>query len=93
MRRMKLMFSVFLVALFFAGNVMAEQVVVTGRGKKYHKPTCRTVQNREVRTLEKEEALKEGYTACRRCYKEDVVIEEVTKDQKELLENKEEDLK
>ncbi len=78
MSRMKLMIGAVLVALCIASNVMAEQVVMSSRGKKYHKPTCKLMLNKEVKTMEKEEALEKNISPCRRCYKEDVIVEEVT---------------
>ena len=44
----------------------ANAVVVTPKGKKYHKPDCRTVRG-SSRTLTVAQALKRGYTPCKVC--------------------------
>ena len=57
-----------------AANAFAEDVYTTTNGSKYHKETCRLLKNKEKAVkLDKEEAVKKGYEACKRCYKEDVV--------------------
>ena len=63
-------------------SAFAEDVFVTQRGKKYHKQECRLIKNKEnVVKLEKKEALEKGYEPCKRCFKEDVVVDEGKKGQ------------
>ena len=54
--------------LVLAGAVWAEAslVVITARGKKYHRADCRTVKQ-VMRTLTAEEAQKLGYSPCKVC--------------------------
>ncbi len=42
-------------------------VCVCKNGKKYHTPTCRTIQNSEVMRMTKTEAQNKGYTPCKIC--------------------------
>ncbi len=57
-------------------GAFAEKVFMTQRGKKYHKAICRLIKNKEnTHFLEKEEAIEKGYTPCKRCFKEDIVVE------------------
>lgn len=44
----------------------ADMVVVTAKGKKYHRPDCRTVKQM-VKELTVEEAQKLGYKPCKVC--------------------------
>ena len=53
----------------------AEEVFVTQKGAKYHKATCRLIKNKEVTAMEKDKAVENDYTPCKRCFKEDVVTE------------------
>lgn len=57
-----------LALLVLAGVVWAEGslVVITAKGKKYHRPDCRTVKQ-VMRTLTAEESQKLGYTPCKVC--------------------------
>ncbi len=41
-------------------------VVITAKGKKYHKPGCRTVK-KTYKVLTVEEARSKGYTPCKVC--------------------------
>lgn len=60
--------------------VFAADVFVTPRGAKYHKEICRLVKDKDnITKLEKKEALEEGYEPCKRCFKEDVVVEQDNK--------------
>lgn len=57
-----------LVLLVLAVAVCAESplVVITAKGKKYHRADCRTVKQ-VMRTLTAEEAQKLGYSPCKVC--------------------------
>ena len=58
-----------LLVLLMAGSVAADDanmVVITAKGKKYHRPDCRTVKQ-ALRTLTAEEARNLGYTPCKVC--------------------------
>ncbi|MDP8213309.1 MAG: hypothetical protein P9X22_08515 [Candidatus Zapsychrus exili] len=65
-------------AVFLATTTaaFAADVFVTENGAKYHKQECMTIKNKDAKKLEKDEAIEKGYLPCKRCYKEDVVIEE-----------------
>jgi hypothetical protein len=72
------MMMVGLVAAFLSMTtcVFAADVFVTQKGAKYHKENCQLLKNKgEVVKMEKSEAVKEGYEPCKRCFKEDVVVE------------------
>jgi len=70
-------FTMLGIFLTMTTGVFAEEVFMTQRGKKYHKEICRLVKNKEnTNSLEKEEAMEAGYTPCKRCFKEDVKVEE-----------------
>ena len=57
--------------------VFAEEVFITQNGSKYHKEICRLIKNREnVTKIEKKQAIEEDYGPCKRCFKEDIVVEE-----------------
>lgn len=75
--KLKVMLGALLIGLMMQTSVFADEVFVTQHGAKYHKATCRLVKNKTSTALEKEAAIEKSYTPCRRCYKEDVVIEEV----------------
>ena len=73
----KLMVFAMLVAFLATSSIaFAADVHVTKRGKKYHKLECLTIKNKETTALSKEDAIESGYTPCRRCFKEDVIVEE-----------------
>ena len=56
--------------------VFAADVFITQKGSKYHKEICRLIKNRDnVTTLDKEEAVEEDYGPCKRCFREDVVVD------------------
>jgi methylphosphotriester-DNA--protein-cysteine methyltransferase len=60
---------------------LAEDVVVTQRGTKYHKETCRLVKFKDnTQIMSKEKAVEAGYSPCRRCYKEDIVPSDASAD-------------
>jgi biopolymer transport protein ExbD len=42
-------------------------VYITENGKKYHKENCHTIKDSKTKSLSKEQAIKEGYTACKVC--------------------------
>ncbi len=83
---MKKMMLAALCLLFLSANTFAfaEDVYMTPNGTKYHKETCRFVKNRETATLEKKEAVAEGYEPCGRCYREDLVLENKPKEGKKV---------
>ena len=73
------MLMMFLSATTFA---FAEDVFVTQKGSKYHKKECRLIKNREnVIKMEKSEAIEKGYNPCKRCFKEDIAVNEEKKGQ------------
>lgn len=46
----------------------ANMVVVTRKGKKYHRPSCGCVKKKAgTRTMTWEEALRQGYGPCQKC--------------------------
>ncbi len=47
----------------------SETVYITRSGERYHKQNCYHIKNRTASTLSVSEAIKEGYTACKSCYK------------------------
>lgn len=56
-----------------ATYVFAEDVFITQSGSKYHKEICRLLKNKDnVVKKDKEEAIKEAYGPCGRCFKEDI---------------------
>jgi len=72
--------------------VFAEDVFMTQRGKKYHKEICRLVKNKDnISKLEKEEAVEEGYGPCKRCFKEDVIVDEHQDEQTQKTEKDKKD--
>ncbi|MCK5013304.1 MAG: hypothetical protein KAS66_05760 [Candidatus Omnitrophica bacterium] len=80
------MLVMFLSATTYA---FAEDVFITQRGSKYHKEECRLIKNKEnVTKLDKKEAIEEGYGPCKRCFKEDVVVDEGKKDQNQAEKTK-----
>ncbi len=58
--------------LFLAANTLAfaEDVFVTANGQKYHKEDCRFIKGKKSESIDKEQALKEGYVACQKCFKD-----------------------
>ena len=85
----KLMMVGMLVMLLSATTyAFAEDVFVTQRGSKYHKEDCRAIKGKEVTKLEKKEAVEEGYGPCKRCFKEDVVVEKGKKIQNQAKKSK-----
>ncbi len=75
------MLAVFLSTTTYA---FSEDVFVTQRGSKYHKAECLSVKDRDVTKMEKKEAIKEGYGPCKRCFEEDVVVNQEKKDQEQV---------
>ena len=47
----------------------SSMVIITPKGKKYHKPGCRTVK-KTYQILTVEEARSKGYTPCKICWAE-----------------------
>lgn len=57
--------------------VFAGDVFITQKGSKYHKEICRLIKNRDnVTKIDKKEAIEEDYGPCKRCFKEDVVVDD-----------------
>jgi len=57
--------------------VFAGDVFITQRGSKYHKEICRLIKNRDnITKIDEKEAIKEDYGPCKRCFKEDVVVDD-----------------
>ncbi len=74
MIRRLMMLGIVMTFLSATTYVFAEDVFITQKGSKYHKEICRLIKNRDnVASLDKEDALKEDYGPCRRCFKEDVI--------------------
>lgn len=85
----KLMVLTMVVALLSVGTyAFAEDVVVTANGAKYHKATCNLIKNKDVTTMDKEEAIEQGYTPCKRCFKEDVIVDDQENKDKKMIEKK-----
>ncbi len=57
--------------LTVAASAFAEDVYVTGKGKKFHKEICRVTKNREVQKLDRNEAIGQGLNPCKRCFGKD----------------------
>ncbi|MBU0468250.1 MAG: hypothetical protein KKD07_02810 [Candidatus Omnitrophica bacterium] len=73
----KLIVLTLLVALTATSSIaFAADVYVTKNGKKYHDKECLLIKNKEATAKSKEDAIETGYTPCRRCFKEDVIVEE-----------------
>ncbi len=73
MVRKMLMLTILTAFLGITTAATAEDVFTTPNGTKYHKETCRLVKDKEnIQTLDKEDALEEGYEPCKRCSKEDL---------------------
>ena len=68
---MKKVMAVLVGVMFVAsvGLASAEEVVVTGNGKKYHQPTCSLVKNKDVTKMDRADAEKQGLEPCSRCFK------------------------
>jgi len=76
MARKLMMLGVLIAFLSATTYVFAEDVFITQSGAKYHKEICRLIKNRNnVTKLDKEDAIEEDYGPCKRCFKEDVVLE------------------
>ena len=71
-----LMASVMALSLGLSTLAWAENVYVTPNGKKYHKPTCPLIQDRELTELDQVQAVEQAYEPCKKCYKEDQAVEE-----------------
>ena len=57
--------------------VFAGDVFITQRGSKYHKEICRLIKNRDnIKKIDEKEAIEEDYGPCKRCFKEDVVVDD-----------------
>lgn len=73
----KLMLAGLLITFLSATTcVFAEDVFITQKGSKYHKEICRLIKNRDnVTKIEKKEVIEEDYGPCKRCFKEDSVVD------------------
>ena len=49
-----------------------EDVYITPNGKKYHKPECPFVHDRQVTKVSKKEAIEKKLAPCPKCFKEDL---------------------
>jgi len=58
--------------LCVTANASAEDVYATKNGEKYHKVDCILIKNKDAVKVTKEEALENGLTPCKRCFKEDI---------------------
>ena len=68
--------------LFLAVNSLAfaEDVFVTQNGKKYHASDCRFIKDRETQTIDKQEAVQQGYGPCQKCVSADsAAVQDSTK--------------
>lgn len=73
MVRKMLVLTILTAFLAITTAAIAEDVFTTPNGTKYHKETCRLVKNKEnIQTLDKDDALEEGYEPCKRCFKADL---------------------
>ena len=80
------MLIMFLSATTYA---FAEDVFITQRGSKYHKEECQLIKNKDNLTkLDKKEAIEEGYGPCKRCFKEDIIVDEGKKSQNQAKKSK-----
>lgn len=50
--------------------VPSAMVVVTDRGKLFHRPECKYIHNGERKTMSAADAVAQGYTPCTRCYRD-----------------------
>lgn len=83
MIRKLMMLGMLVVFLSTTTYVFAEDVFTTPRGSKYHKEICRLVKDNEsVVKIEKKQAVEDGYGPCKRCFKEDVIMDEELKKSK-----------
>ena len=91
----KLMMAGVLIAFLSATTcVFAEDVFITQKGSKYHKEICRLIKNRNnVTKLDKEGAVEEDYSPCKRCFKEDVVAGKHHSQQSQAQETSQKDKK
>lgn len=56
-------------------SVFADEVFVTQKGSKYHKEICRLIKGKkDLSKVDKEGALKGGYTPCKKCFSEDLAV-------------------
>ena len=77
MIRKIVMFGMLITFLSTATFAMADEVFVTKNGSKYHKASCRLLKKKEsAKKLDKDDAIEKGYTPCKRCFKEDVIVDE-----------------
>ncbi|HPN89002.1 MAG TPA: hypothetical protein PLH56_06670 [Candidatus Omnitrophota bacterium] len=63
--------SLLIAFLMMSTAAFAENVYVTGKGKKYHKAECRLIQNKEKKEMDLQKAIQAGYEACKKCFKEE----------------------
>ena len=77
MIRKLMMISMLMIFLAATTQAFAADVFVTPNGTKYHKEDCRLIRNKETMTkIDKKETIEEGYDPCKRCFKEDVIVDE-----------------
>ena len=63
--------SLLLAFLMMSTAAFAENVYVTGKGKKYHKAECRLIQNKETKEMDLQKAIQAGYEPCKKCFKQE----------------------
>ena len=65
----------FLFSTIFYASAGAEEVYVDAKTKMYHKISCRLIRHsKDVKPLEKNKALADGYVPDQECYKEDLSL-------------------
>ncbi len=75
MIRKVMMWGVLVVFVSVATSAFAGEVFVTQKGSKYHKEICRLIKGKkDVSKVDKEGALKGGYTPCKKCFSEDLAV-------------------
>lgn len=78
----KKLFILGVVLSFTVSSVYAaEKVYVSGKGTKYHQVHCRWIKDKEVRELDKDVAIAEGFVPCKVCSKDDLLLEEGVMDE------------
>ena len=64
---MKRSFIALLAVLVMSTAVFAESVYITKNGKKYHKPECVFIKDRETSKIDDKDALSKGLKPCGKC--------------------------
>ena len=62
----KFLTKILFLSLILASFCLAQTVYVTKSGKKYHLSTCNSLTS-SARSIDLNEAISKGYTACKRC--------------------------